>query len=112
MRRTAKALLMPILLVAFMPAAAEAAEVTPLSVAQGKRAAKSFAHDVCRERANTCSGSRVKDCESITKTRVDCVGYILQRNSFCKFRIRVVATGGQTVRVDGFGVRCQKYDRG
>jgi hypothetical protein len=109
-KRVAAATLAALLLASSIGvAAASAGKATPLTVAQGKRQAKQFVHDACQSRPGNCTGSRVKDCASVTKFRVDCIGYILFPAQYCNFKVSVVATGDNTVRVSGRNPRCHDY---
>lgn len=110
MKRGLAASLSALLLISsFGAAEANAGNPTPLSIAQGKRQAKQFVHKECQSRPGNCTGSRVKDCSSITKYRVDCIGYILFPKQYCNFKVSVVATGDRTVRVSGRNPRCHNY---
>jgi hypothetical protein len=113
LRRIAQFLLVPTALFALaLPVSAVAGGATPVTVAQGKRAAKHYAHQICNQKAATCRGVRVKDCGSINKFRVDCLGYLLFANQYCTFKIKVIAQPNQTLSLTALGRHCHPYNNG
>lgn len=109
-RRTAQFLLVPTVILALaFPASALAGGATPVTVAQGKRAAKHYAHQICQKKAATCRGVRVKNCSSVNKFRVDCLGYLLFANQYCTFKIRVISKPNQTLHLTALGRHCHPY---
>lgn len=86
-------------LLVVMPSPASAGPPTPIGIAEAKTAAKKFLHNYCNTR--NCRGSRIRDCESQTPFRVDCVGiYGRGRKDICTFKVSVQAVKDRGLRIN------------